>query len=179
MHQSCVMMQWLNILRDCLEFSPYMTRAHQWTNASKNPGPPPSLLQQTLREKAQFLVAWLYNPLCPSVGRSVHRLVTLYFFGDYGLFWGYCSCPIAWLVYLITAPAHPQCWMVETQKINNSHQSCNFAFLQFAFNFLAKITKLYHILTKKIIILNFCHFLQRPEFWPIDPLAIRQKSQLF
>ena len=45
----------------------------------------------------------LYNPLCPSVGRSD----TICFFGIYWRFWGYCSCPTAWLVYFITAPANP------------------------------------------------------------------------
>ena len=39
----------------------------------------------------------------PSIGWSV----TLSFFGVYGRFWGYCSCPIAWLVNFIIAPAHP------------------------------------------------------------------------
>ena len=42
---------------------------------------------------------------------------------------------------------------------------------QFTFGFLAKIIKLQHILTKKINILNFRHFLQPPpsgpQFWPI------------
>ena len=49
----------------------------------------------------EFLVACtrLYNPLCPSV--------TLCFFGVYWRFWGHCSCPTAWLVYFITASAHP------------------------------------------------------------------------
>ena len=41
-----------------------------------------------------------------SVGRSVGRS-RLAFFGVYGRFWGYCSCPTAWLVNFITAPAHP------------------------------------------------------------------------
>ena len=41
-----------------------------------------------------------------SVGWSVGRL-RLAFFGVYRQFWGYCSCPTAWLVNFITAPAHP------------------------------------------------------------------------
>ena len=48
----------------------------------------------------------LYNPLCPSVCRLVHWS-RLAFFGVYRRFWGYCSCPTAWLVNFITAPAHP------------------------------------------------------------------------
>ena len=44
---------------------------------------------------------------------------------------------------------------------------------RFTFGFLAQIIKLQHILTKKINILNFCHFLQPPpsgpQFWPIWP----------
>ena len=49
----------------------------------------------------------LYNPLCSLVSWSVRPSVTLCFFGVYGRFWGYCSCPTAWLVYFITAPDHP------------------------------------------------------------------------
>ena len=51
-----------------------------------------------------FLVACmqLYNLLC----HSVHLSVTLCFFGAYGWYWGYCSCPTAWLVDIFIVPAH-------------------------------------------------------------------------
>ena len=44
--------------------------------------------------------------LRPSVGRSIGWSVTLSFFGVYWRFWGYCSCPTAWLVKFIIAPVH-------------------------------------------------------------------------
>ena len=48
----------------------------------------------------------LYTPLCPSIRRLVHPFVKLYFFGVYGWFSHYCSCPNAWFAYF-NAPARP------------------------------------------------------------------------
>ena len=55
---------------------------------------------------ATFQSRALYNPLCLSVRRSVRWSVVLSFFGVYRRFWGYCSCPTAWLVKFIIAPVH-------------------------------------------------------------------------
>ena len=56
-----------------------------------------------------FLVACarLYNPLFPLAHRSVHRSVTLSFFGAYRRLSHYCSCQIVWSAIFISAPAHP------------------------------------------------------------------------
>ena len=56
-----------------------------------------------------FLVACtqIYNPLCPTVCRSVGPSVTLCFFSAFERFGSYCSCKMAWLVYFFTTPAHP------------------------------------------------------------------------
>ena len=68
----------------------------------------PTCPRQFLTPCNLFLVACnctrLYNPLCPSVGQSVHH--TLLFWHLRAVF-AYFSYPTAWLIYFITAPAHP------------------------------------------------------------------------
>ena len=49
----------------------------------------------------------LYDPLCPSVGRSVRRSVTLSFFGVTGGFCITAPAQMLGLLFFITAPAHP------------------------------------------------------------------------
>ena len=59
---------------------------------------------ETSLPKSVFLVACTALQPALFIGPSVHNTL---FFGIYGWFLGYCSCPTAWLVHFIFAPAHP------------------------------------------------------------------------